>query len=121
MSQGSFARSRYEAGNGEIHPIRVQPETLTLSVGGETNTPPAGATTIGLSAKVSGSKRQFGLSARTVSFVWTGAVPDGFDPSGTIRLPILRPALWEGIETDDAVSYLGGTGVVVGKSAETRK
>lgn len=121
MSTGRFFRGRYEANNGDIHPIRIQPETLTLTVGGVANSLPAGAITRGNSAKVSGGSREFGLSARTVRFVWTGAVPEGYDPNGTLSLPILVEDVWEDILTGQEVSYQGGTGVVVGKSAETQR
>ena len=126
MSSGAFLRSRYLANNGGIHPIRVQPETLTLAAGGAANNPPGGETDSRISAKVSGGRRQLGLTARNVSFVWDGAVPEGYKLDGVLRLPLLNPAIYNAI--DDGVSEgtisIGGETFDIrflGLSPETRR
>ena len=120
MSEGRFTRSRYEANDGDIHPIRVQPETLTATVGGAANAAPTGAVDNSISAKVSRGNRGFGLRPRFVTFAWNeGAAPSGYDDRTLQRLPILTESVWDGIEVNDPVSYLGGTGVVVSKSPES--
>lgn len=119
MSAGSFVDSTYEMNDGNIVAIRVQPETLTLDIDGA-NAPPIGAVSIGdLSAKVSGSKRAKGVNARTVTVEFTSTVPDGYEPGGIIRLPILTPAQFVSINKRQAGTYLGNPIRVAGKSAET--
>ena len=121
MSQGQFTRSRYQANNGAIHPIRVQPETIAAVIDGNANAAPAGAVTVGLSARVSQSRRAFGLTPRQVTLAWTGAVPDGYDPRGTIRIPILTSANFDDINVGDTGTYLGSGVTVVGKSPESAR
>lgn len=126
MSAGPFTRSQYLANNGDIHPIRIQPETLTLTVGGVANAAPGGEPSSRISAKVSGGRRQFGLTARAVSFVWNGVVPEGYKTTGTLRLPLLNPAIYNAIDdgaTEGTVS-VNGTAYdirVLGISAEQRR
>lgn len=121
MSAGQFTRSRYEADSGEIHPIRVQPETITATLGGNANSAPAGAVTVGLSAQVSQSRRALGLTARKVTLAWTSAVPDGYDPRGTIRIPILTRTAFDDIQVGDTGTYLATDVTVVGKSPESAR
>lgn len=71
MSAGNFILSRYQADNGAIHPIRLQPETLAASIG-TVNVAPTGTVTVGLRAKVSKTKRAYGLGPRTVTVRFTG-------------------------------------------------
>lgn len=122
MSEGGFVRSFYEADSGLIHPIRVQPETLTLSLGGATNTPPAGPATSRISAKVSGGRRQLGLTARkvTVQFV-AGDVPDGYLLGGTISLPWLDPTTFQSLAAGQTGLYQASAVEVVGTSDEVVK
>ena len=117
MSFGSFRASKYELDNGDIHPIRVQPETEALSIGGA-NDAPTGAISGQGSATVGKGIRENGIGARLVSLRWDGAPPTGYDPTGTIRLPILQKTLFDAISLGDTGTYLGGTVVVVGKSPE---
>lgn len=121
MSAGQFVRSRYEADSGEIHPIRVQPETVAASIDGNANAAPAGAVTVGLSAQVSQSRRAFGLTARKITLAWTAAVPDGYDPRGTVRIPVLSRATFDAINVGDEGTYLGSGVTVVGKSPESAR
>jgi len=86
----AFLRTKYEADNGEIHPIRLN--TLTAAVAG---TAPEGATTSDIIAKVSKSNREFGIRPRGVILTRTvGTAPDTF----TRRrfLPVLTEAAWGG-------------------------
>ena len=121
MSAGAFSRSRYAADSGEIHPIRVQPETLALTLGGTANAAPAGAVTSSISAKVSGGRRNLGLKARMVSLAFTGAVPDGYEPDSVTRVPILTPALFTAIGRGTTGTYLGVGVEVLGKSSESSR
>lgn len=122
MSSGAFTLVRYAASYSaveQIHPIKVQPETTGLTIGGIVNIPPINATTNKLSAKVSGSKRSLGLTARSVSFKFTGATPQAglYKADATIRLPWLNPFTSE-ISKGATGTYLGEPIIVVGTSPE---
>jgi len=120
MSAGNFTRTRYEADNGEIHPIRVQPETIAANVGAA-NAAPTGAVTVGLSARVSGGRRQLGLTARSVRLQFTGTIPDGYAENSTLTIPVLTPATFTAATVGTTGSYLGAAVVVVGRSPESSR
>lgn len=125
MSAGAFVRSRYVATYDvdQVHPIKVQPETLQLSLtltgGAETNTPPAGATatTSPISARVSGGKRTLGLIARKISFRFTGAPPTGYLANQTLTVPMINPN-FSTAAAGTTGTYLGVAIAVVGISPE---
>lgn len=119
MSSGAFSLSKYEADDGTIHPIRIQPETIIANF----NAAPTGATTSGIRAKVSGSRRTYGVHARLVRLTWTdpAQVPDGYKVGGTIALPILTAARYAAIKVGDATTYLGKGATVVGKTPEVSR
>lgn len=122
MSQGRFTRSKYEANNGDIHNIRVQPETLLATLGGTVNAAPSGAVDQSISARVSGGNREVGLKARSVTIAWNeGNAPDGYDERTPTRIPVLTPALFNSLSNGSTVSYNGGTGVVVGTNPERKR
>lgn len=123
MSAGRFTKSFYSSNKtGLIHPIRVQEETLALSVGGVANAAPAGPATSPISAQVSQSKRSLGLNARTVTIKFPTAAPTGYKVDSPITLPWLGgTGDFDGFASGDSVSYLGATGEVVGTTAETAK
>lgn len=123
MSSGAFINSFYNSNKtGDIHPIRVQPETLTLSVAGVTNTAATGPAGSPISAQVSQSKRSKGLNARTVTFKFTPTAPEGYLANSPITLPWLAGVGdFDGFVAGDAISYQGGSGELVGTSAETAK
>lgn len=120
MSAGNFVRSRYESDAGSIHPIRVQPETLAMTLGGSTNSPVTGAIDTGISARVSGGRRQIGLTARKVRIQFVeGAEPEGYLEGGTIELPWLNPTTFAALGAGATGIYLGAAIELVGKSAES--
>lgn len=118
MSAGAFVRSRYLSDEGDVHPIRVQPETIALSYGATTNAATATALNNPISARVSSGNRQFGLKPRTITLVFETDAPDGYKVGSYIRIPILQPTLWNTIVKNDTVTYLGQTATVAGKSPE---
>lgn len=119
MSAGAFERSKYEANNGDIHAIRVQPETVAATFGGTANNPPAGAVDQQTSARVGGGNREYGVKARAVSVTWTGAAPAGYEDGQLLRVPILTEELYDAITPNSTVgTYLGAAVVVVGKLPE---
>lgn len=120
MSTGAFKFSKYEDDDGNIHPIRIQPETETLSLGGA-NSPPAGTVDDNQFVRVSGSPRAYGLKARWVSFRFTDATPpNGYKPGSLLRLPILTESVYDGIIAGATTgTYQTGAIIAVGKGGES--
>jgi hypothetical protein len=122
MSAGIFEDSFYTDDYDHVRPIRIQPETRGLNIGGQANSAPAGPAAAGMSyARVSGSKRTYGVTPRKVSIRFTGTPPTGYAANQTYRIPVLIPGHWKAY-TDPKLqtgTYLGAACVVVGKSAET--
>lgn len=123
MSAGIFINSFYSSNKtGLIHPIRIQPETLALTVDSVVNAAATGPASSPISAQVSQSKRAKGLNARTVTIKFPTTAPTGYKVGSTIRLPWLAGAVdFDGFVAGAPVSYLGATGELVGTSAETAK
>lgn len=115
MSAGPFTRAFYQLSSengGGVVACRVQPETLTFQVA------PSGPATIPGRARMSGGKRRFGINARAITGVWVGAAPDGYDPNGTIRIPILNPADYATLSLGETITYLGNDLQIVGRTPE---
>lgn len=117
MSSGPFLRSKYTLDSGDIAPIRVQPETVALSIGGSANAAPTGATTTQGSAVVSRGKRAKGINARTVTIVFDSP-PTGYKADSPIRLPWLNPTTFTSLAVGATGTYLGASVTLVGKSPE---
>lgn len=124
MSAGAFEVSQYEStSTGTVHPIRVQPETLSLSLGGTSNAAPAG-TAILPSAQVSRGKRSIGINARTVTIKFAaGDAPAGYKAESPITLPWLQDnaAFQTSVPGVTAVTYLGNSAILVGTSPEVTR
>lgn len=120
MSAGSFLRSRYAGDGGvRIYKIRVQPETLALTINAVANAAPVGAVTEVVSAKASGGRRTSGLSARKVRIAFTeGNAPAGYAEGDAISLPILSPTVFNGIVPGQTGTYLSAPIEVIGKTPE---
>jgi len=127
MSAGVFTKTKYAASYGggtEIHPIRVQPETITCTVNSVANSAPAGAVTNPISALVTRGRRAKGLIVRTVTLraPATGQ-PTGYKPLGLTTIPCLTEAFFNACAaaTDaTTVSYLGVTGFTVSYVSDER-
>lgn len=118
MSAGPFTISRYEADNGDIFPIRVQPETLELTLGGTANAAPAGAADQSVFARAGGGKRKYGRQARSVRLRFTGALPPDYAENSTLTVPILTPDLFNSLTAGTTGTYLETAVRVVGFSRE---
>lgn len=119
MSAGAFSTTRYQSDEGGIYGIRVQPETLDLTIGGQTNDPPAGAIDQEGLARVSGGRRRIGIKARNVRIRFAGTPPAGYEDIGIITLPVLTQAFYNAIpRTGGTGTYLGAAIAVVGKSPQ---
>jgi len=121
MSSGAFVTSKYAStATATIHPIRVQPETLALQLGSTANAAPSG-TAVLPSAQVSRGRRSIGINARTVTVKFAaGSVPSGYKAESPITLPWLQEnsAFTTAVPGTTAVTYLGQTAILVGKSPE---
>lgn len=92
----AFTTTKYEADNGDIHPIRIDSTRIAAA-----GTAPTEAQTSSVFAKISKTNREFGLRPRGLRLVRTvGTAPDTFKKY--TFLPILTEAAF------------GGTGSSVG-------
>jgi hypothetical protein len=122
MSAGAFVTRNYQSETtGSNHPIRVQPETLNMSLDGIPNFPLAEPAAVLPSATVSQGRRTSGINARTITVKFTAAnAPDGYKPDSPITIPWLQnnAAFLSAVPGVTPVSYLGNPAVLVGKNPE---
>lgn len=120
MSAGLFVRSKYFCTDtGSIHPIRVQPETVSAAIGSSTNAAPTGAIANNISARVSGGRRSLGLTARRVNLQSPAtAQPTGYKPSGITSIPALQEAFFNAAVKGATCNYLGAAYTVVSRTQE---
>lgn len=118
MSAGNFQTARYVDNDGGEWAIRVQPETLALSIGGNTNSGGSGSGQTNGYVRVSNRRRQFGLTPRKVSIRFTGAVPDGYSGDPISGLPLLNSAIYDAATPLATGTYLGEDIEVVSRSDE---
>ena len=117
MSAGAFTSSKYESDDGDIHPIRLQPETVLANIGGA-NTAPSGDIDNSISAKARGGIREYGLKARGVNVVFTSTLPTDYEAGNVYRIPILTRARYDAISVGTTGTYLSNPVRVVGKIPE---
>lgn len=111
---GKFTFSKYEKDDGTILNIKLQPETLT-----SVNVAPSGAVEAGWpSAQVAKGRRSIGIHARYISCKWTGAVPDGYDADGVLRVTILTKSVYDGLALGSTFTYLGQPTRIIGLTGE---
>jgi hypothetical protein len=119
MSSGAFSDSFYECAElATTHPIRVQPETIALVLGGVANAAPSGTGAVLPSAQVSRGTRALGINARMVSLRLT-ATKDGYKAGSVIRVPWLVEDTFVDIKPKVTTgTYLSTACIVVGKTGE---
>lgn len=120
MSQGPFTVTKYEANNGDIHPIRVMPATLAANLG-VVNAAPAGAVDVNLYARVGKSKREYGIGPRIAYVQFTADPPTGYEAGNTYPIPVLSKATYDQITSTTTGTYRGVAIKVIGVREETRK
>jgi hypothetical protein len=118
MSAGPFQIYRYEADNGDIHPIKLQPETVAANIGGA-NSPPSGQVSNDISAWVNRGNRQYGLRPRYVTVRFTSGAPTGYKADQLYRIPILTQARFNAVGRGTTGTYLGEAVTVVSKTTES--
>lgn len=120
MSAGDFTRAIYVTDLGNSVNIRVQPETLDMVLAGGANASGPGPLSAGFpSATSSRSPRAAGINARVVTFQWdAGQAPAGYSGDPISNLPIMSDTVFDNSPIGSAATYLGGTGVIVGRRGE---
>lgn len=120
MSAGKFVKVGYTSEAGGTHFIKVQPETVNLSIAGVLNSASATVPDSTPSVRVGGSRRRRGtLYSRMVTIQFdVGAAPAGYIPEGRVSLPWLDRNSFAALKTNDTVQYLGAAGKLVSKLAE---
>jgi len=119
MSAGEFNDVTYETNQGLKTTVKVQPETLALTLNSVANASASGDKTAGMpSARVGGSRRQIGINTRTVTIAFSGAAPTGYKAGGKVRLPVPDPTVWDGYDKGQTGTYLGVAVKFAGKSDE---
>ena len=127
MSAGSFIRNAiYQDDFGSFYPIRVQPETVGLTINSVANAQAAGPLPPNLpSVSVSKGRQSNGVNARLVRITFTNTIPPGYLPTGTISLPVLTSAAFAAYSPGQTGTYsIEGTAYdveVVGRTPETIK
>lgn len=124
MSAGATILSVYDSDGGNSFNIRVQPETLTLTLATVANAAGTGTPAAGLpSAKVSGGRRSIGVNARLIRVRFTGTLPPGYKMDGIIALPVLQQSVFNGYAKGQTGTYTLNTTnydvIAVGKTPET--
>lgn len=118
MSSDKFTRSSYESDAGDVYPVRVQPETIALSLGGNANAPTAVAINQKSRARVSSGVKGVPI-CRGVYMRWSGAPPANYDANGVLFVPVLTRSLYNSVVSGVTVAnYLGAAAIVVGKRPE---
>lgn len=114
---GKFTIAAYERDDDSVGPIRVQPETITSW------NPEATGSLEGYFISARGSKKSYGVHARTVTLtraVGSGAAYNAATVSVTV--PILTKDAWDALSAGQTLAYNGVTDwIVAGTSSETSK
>lgn len=118
MSAGDFGRFKYECDDGNICPVRLQPETVAADFNGTVNAEPAGAVTMNSYAKVNKTRREYGVRPRYITGNWLTVPAGGYEVGGTVKISVLLKATWDAIPLFSVVAYLGGTVEVTFKEPE---
>ena len=117
MSAGAFSLEKYELDNGQISPIRVQPETVAFTDGTDANDSPTGAITLNLFARARKGNREYGIGARFVTIQWDAAPPAGYQDDA-LQIPILDKSVFDGYALGGGYTYLGSACSIISKTGE---
>lgn len=121
MSAGAFTRTFYTDDDGEVHPLRVQPETLQAEFNSVVNAAPAGPTTSDISAQVTGSRRGLGLFARYVTVKFTATPPAGYLANSVYKIVVPSKTVYDAITVNSAGEYLDVATQVISKTDEVQR
>lgn len=121
MSSGRFVIRAYSLTKDPTknHPIRVQPETLALEIGGVANGDAVGGINSFPRVNATGSRRRQGINARLVRIAFTeGNAPEGYKEGSVITLPWLRSSTFDALVDGTTGTYLGAPIYLVGTTPE---
>lgn len=110
----AFTKTKYQADNNEVHPIRLRAETAAVA-----GTAPSGAVTNSIRAVVRKGRNKSGLGARGVTAARTrGSGEDTFQEF--VFIPCLTPGAFGSgnFVVGATISYKGQSYTVVGLRAE---
>lgn len=114
---GRFLKAKYETDSGDIHNIRIQPETVF-----DENLEPTGGATASSYVRVTGSRRAYGIKARIL--VLSRQVGDAANYNGATvyaRIPVLKKASVAALIVGSTVTYQSVAWVVVAVSPESSR
>lgn len=114
---GKFINEKYESDSGAILNIRVQPETVF-----DVNLSPAGAVTVSRYARVTGSRRAYGMKARSVTL--SRQIGDGTNYNAATayaRIPVLKKASVAALIIGSTVTYQNVAWTIVSHNAESNR
>ena len=117
MSAGKFEVYNYETDAGDVGQIRLQPETIGLTLAGTVNAPAAGAVNLPLRVRARKGTREYGIGSRSVSLRFTATIPTGYS-GDDVQVPVLTPAAFASYNLGSAGTYLGEAVVVIGRKSE---
>ena len=126
MSAGAFTNTLYEDDSGIFHPVRIQPETFSLTLNAVPNDAPTGPATPNIPGlKLSKGKREAGIVSRRVRFKITDANPPAnYQTNSTLSLPVLTPGAYGSFGKNQVGTYtLNGIAYAiayVGKTPEVQ-
>lgn len=118
MSAGAFTFTFYGADNSDIHPIRLQPETLTATFDSVTNAAATGPADSKIVVNATGSRRGNGLFARYVTVRFTATPPTGYLAGQTYKIVVPLSSVFNGITRGSVGTYLGVATQVISKTPE---
>ena len=127
MSRGTRTSATYESNVGYFYPMKVQPETFTLTLGGQANLSATGTIVNGTpSANASSTRREKGVNCRQVRFRFaSGATPSGYAVNGILSVPVFQASVFNSYTENQTGTYeVDGLDVAVefvGKTGETIK
>lgn len=109
MSAGAFTKTVYQTDAGLLVPVRVQPETLSISfTGAGSNAPAQGPSQVAGTYNLNlNNRRRKPFSARYVAVKFTGTLPDGYAANQILKIPILTLALFVALVDGTTGTYLG--------------
>ena len=119
MSFGPFIFSKYQSNGGSIHRIRIQPESLTLSINGINNGVPAGDVDNQRGVSASGKRSILFVGARRIGVRVTNNA--GPYAEGTVHyVPVMTPNVFQQMidNRGEAGTYNGSAVVCIGGSPE---
>lgn len=118
MSSGPFIRSFYTTDAANVVRIRVQPETLALTLNSVANAAPAGPATPGFpSAKVSLNNTEIGINPRNVTIAYTAGASAGLEGL-TVPLPWMDPTTFTALPDGATGTYKTEPVELISKSNE---